>query len=226
MTDTTVTTEAPKPIEAPLANSSEARQTDGTLKDQTQTTTPSAESTEPKPTDKPASGAPETYAAFTAPEGQTLNADLVKEATGLFKELNLTQDQAQKLVDFYGKDVIAKNGAPQKAFDTMVDGWYKDTVANPDLGANGEVRKDVIENIGRLKATLGNADKINAFNEIMNLSGLGNHPVMVAALNSWSKLVVEGKHVQGNGPSSEGQKAPGAPERPSVAKAMYPNLPG
>lgn len=54
-----------------------------------------------KPTDegKPAAGAPEKYADFTVPEGVTLEATTLEEVTTLAKELNLTQEQAQKLVD-------------------------------------------------------------------------------------------------------------------------------
>src|SRR5258708_4608855 len=46
-------------------------------------------------------GAPETYADFKVPDGYTLDADVAKEATTIFKALNLGQDQAQQLVDFY-----------------------------------------------------------------------------------------------------------------------------
>jgi len=48
-------------------------------------------------------GAPESYEAFTVPEGFQLDNDRVTEASSIFKELNLTQSKAQKLIDAYCK---------------------------------------------------------------------------------------------------------------------------
>ena len=55
--------------------------------------------------DEPAKpeGAPETYEAFTVPEGFQMDDGRMTEASTLFKELNLTQGNAQKLIDAYCK---------------------------------------------------------------------------------------------------------------------------
>lgn len=236
MSDTTIIPDAPPvlnlPPTPPLPNTPEARLPDGTIKDQSLITTPTPETT---PTDKtpepPKEGepkapvVPETYSDFKVPEGVTLKPDALKEASGIFKELRLTQEQAQKLVDFYGKDIKATVDAPQATFNTMVDGWKADVLKDPSLASGDGLRTDVKENIGKLKATLGPASEIAAFDQLMNMSGLGNNPVIVKALNAWGKALGEGKHVAGGGPSPLGQKAPGAAERPSVAAAMFPNLP-
>jgi hypothetical protein len=228
MSDTTVTTEAPVldlPKEPVLNNSTEARLPDGTLKDQSTslagtTTTP----TEPKtPEGEVKPVVPEAYADFKLADGQTLNPDTLKEASAVFKELGLTQDQAQKLVDFYGKDMTKTLGAPQTAFNDMVSGWRADVLKDSTLASGDGLRTDVRENIGKLKASLP-ADQRASFDEVMNLSGLGNHPTIVKALNSWGKSLSEGKHVAGNGPSPEGQKAPGSKGPVNIAKAMFPNL--
>src|SRR6266850_2111484 len=126
MTDTTVTTDPPQ------GNQPAARETDGTLKDQNpspETTTPTPEKKpegqsfltqippkeepkpepkegDPKPEDKPkepAEGAPEKYADFKVPDGFKFDPTALTEAQATFKELNLTKDQAQKLVDTYAK---------------------------------------------------------------------------------------------------------------------------
>jgi hypothetical protein len=230
MSDTTVTTEAPiltLPPEAPLQNSPEARTPDGTLKDQTTltgetTTTP----TEPKTPSTTESKATDTYADFKLPDGVAVNADVLKDATTIFKELNLPQDAAQKLVDLYVKDQKSASEAPQNAFKEMTAGWRNDVLKDPNLSSGDGLRPDVNENIGKLKASLGDKAAIDKFNEVMNMSGLGNHPAIVSALNTWGKALSEGKHVEGKGPSPLGQRDPAKPERPSAAKAMFPNLPG
>ena len=53
--------------------------------------------------DKAPDGAPETYEAFTMPEGFSFDEGRMNETTALFKELNLSQGNAQKLIDAYCK---------------------------------------------------------------------------------------------------------------------------
>jgi len=59
----------------------------------------------------------------------------------------------------------------------------------------------------------------------MNTTGVGDHPAFVRALNKFGQLFGEGKFVNGGGPSPHGQKAPGAPDKPSPAQALFPKLP-
>jgi hypothetical protein len=59
----------------------------------------------------------------------------------------------------------------------------------------------------------------------MNTTGMGDHPAIVRGLYELSKLVNEGTHVTGGAPSPHGQSKTGTSNRPSIAGAMYPNLP-
>ncbi|MGO8944260.1 MAG: hypothetical protein ACLQJ7_11380, partial [Syntrophobacteraceae bacterium] len=65
----------------------------------------------PKP---PVAKAPSEYAEFTIPEGTTLDEQTATEFKGLAKELDLTQEQAQKLLDFGGGKLRAQIEAPYK----------------------------------------------------------------------------------------------------------------
>lgn len=233
MSDTTVTTDPPVldlPPNPTQGNDPTARTLTGEIKDQstpqeaTSTTTPTDKTpAEPKDPAAPAV-VPETYADFTLPEGLAIDPEVLKEATGIFKELGLTQDSAQKLVALYGKDVAKITSGPQTEFKSLVDGWRTDVLADKSLATGTELRADVSENIGKLKASLPAEDR-KSFDNLMNMSGLGNHPTIVKALNAWGANLSEGKHVAGNGPSPLGQKSPDAPKKPSVAQAMFPNLP-
>lgn len=73
---------------------------------------------EPKK-DEPAKpeGAPESYEAFTVPEGFQMDEGRMTEASTLFKELNLTQAQAQKAIDVYCK--LAKDQETAQANQLM-----------------------------------------------------------------------------------------------------------
>ena len=204
MTDETLTTTTET-----MGNSPEARTSDGTIVDQAAT-----------PPATPPAGAPEAYTNFTAPEGTTLDAATISEAAPIFKELGLSQEQAQKLVDFYSTKTGKINSDLSKAVDDMRAGWRNAVMADKDLGPKIDQVK--IE-LGRAKDRLP-AQVRSAFDEALNITGLGDHPAIVKGFYEMAKLVNEGTHVTGGGPSAEGQTAPGKSNRPTLAGALYPNL--
>lgn len=86
------------------------------------------------PTDAEPSGAPETYEAFTPPEGVTIDEAALAKATPVFKELGLSQANAQKLVDLFAE-------TQQQAVQSQVDGftqlkkdWVAEIKADPEFG--------------------------------------------------------------------------------------------
>src|SRR5262245_60440079 len=58
-------------------------------------------------------GAPEKY-EFKAPEGVTLDTGLVNDFTPLAKELGMSQDAAQKVVDLYASKVLPRLATAQQ----------------------------------------------------------------------------------------------------------------
>jgi len=249
MTDVTVTNEPPQ------GNQPEAREPNGTLKDQSsptttptppETKTPSTDEgksflngkTEPKvepkadepkldadgkpivekKEDAPA-GAPEKYADFKVPDGFKFDDKALAEATATFKELGLTQDQAQKLVDVYGKTGREAAEAPYKAWATTQKEWLTDI--NDRFGSKAEtVRTDISKAIdSALPPSLA-----KSFRSALDLTGAGSNPDVVEALSIMFKPFVEAGSLKPGGVSPEANKAPGQPSRPSVAEAMYPHL--
>lgn len=228
-------------------NTLEARTTDGTLKDQATPTTTAetkpasteAEGTtlltegdkkpevEAKPEDKKpnAKGVPEKY-EFKAPEGYTYTPESIEKATGLFKEVGLTQDQASKLMDMYAGEVLeARKGfeeAGAKAIKDMNDQWIAETKADKDIGNK---LPEVKTTIAKALDSLGDAGLVKAFRETMDATGIGNNPHFVKAFYRLAQSVTEGAHVAGRGPSEHGQSKNGLATKPTAAQSMYPNLP-
>jgi len=198
-----------------MANSPEARTTTGEIIDQA--APPPAETTTPEST-----GAPETYADFKLPEGATLDSTVLAEAAPIFKELNLSQDQAQKLVDIYTKNSAASLESATKAVTKMRTDWIDAARADKDIGSVLDTK--VLPSISKAIASLPEADA-SAFREAMNFTGAGDHPAVIKALYHFAQKVNEGTHVTGGNPSPHGQSAKGASSRPTLATAMYPNLP-
>lgn len=166
-----------------------------------------------------AAKAPDKY-EFKVPEGFELDETVSKEASDLFKSMNLPQAAAQSLVDFYIKQTQAAVDAPLRMVQEQNDRWIDEVKADKDLGPKiAQVRTTIS------KAIDGLGDPILAkdFRTAMDFTGAGNHPAFIKALYKLAQQVTEGGHVRGNGPSPGGQENPkGAPK--DAAHALYPNL--
>lgn len=194
----------------------------GSEKDQTQEGKKPEEG-EKKADDKKAEGPPEKY-EFKAPEGYELNEKVVEEATAIFKDLNLSQEQANKLFDFYAKQITAVSEAPFDTYENMRADWRKEAGADKEIGDGAEgLKPEVRAAISKSIDALG-PDLAKAFRTAMDLTGVGDNPTFVKAINAWSKFITEGRHVNGGSPSKAGQVPPGQAQK-SAASTLFPNLP-
>lgn len=240
----------PVPTPTPLPNDQAARSPTGEILEPSQiaapppapkapdgtpapTSTPPTGQEPPKAPDAqkppaPAAGAPEAYTDFTAPEGYTLDKAAIDAATPIFKELGLSQDQAQKLVAFHASQMIEAAKAPQATYEATRTEWQTAVKSDPELTAavsGGKTGLEAVKlDISRALNGLGDAKLASEFKAAMDLTGAGDHPAFVKTLWKLASFVTEGTNVPGGGPSPHGQRAPGSAERPSAAAALYPNL--
>lgn len=162
--------------------------------------------------------APEKYADWKLPEGYALDATAAAEAAPLFKELGLSQEQGQKLVDFYSKNMLASTKANDEAFAAArkewVDSLKSDPVLGKELAPGGKVRTTVNSALESLQ----NPKLVTDFKEAMDQSGMGDNPAFVRVIYALASKLTEGTYVQGQ-PTNSGKG------RPSPAAAIFPNLP-
>ena len=240
--------------EAPLMNDEAARSTTGEILDQatvtetkpatsttteTPATTPSTTTTETKSAEtKPTEGekkpdapaVPEKY-EFKAPENYTLDPKLLETVTPLFKELGLTNEQAQKLVDIQIAREIAATRAPQDTYEATRTKWQAETTSHPDIKNlvdkdSGKTGIDAVKIVmGRALNAIGDPALATEFKAAMDLTGAGDNPAFVRTFLKLADFVTEGKHVAGKGPSIAGQREPGKTALPTAAQALYPGLP-
>ena len=204
--------------ETPLANDPAARTETGEIIDRSKPTEPAGNPAEPKPESV---GAPEAYADFSIPEGHTLDAATIESATPIFRELGLSQDQAQKLVDFYSAKIGEINSQNEGFMEQMRTEWRNQLSADKEIGGKLDaVKVDIGRALDRIPAEVR-----TAYKEAMDLTGAGDNPAIIKAMYSLAQLVNEGTPVRGDNPSPHGQSRTGVETRPSAASAMYPNLP-
>lgn len=183
-----------------------------------------AKSEEPKAEDKPKApeGAPEKY-EFVAPEGYELDKKLTDEAAKVFKELNIPQAAAQRLVDFYSKNAIDSSQAALQSFKDMRAGWVSEAKKLPEIGPELGQGGKVVTAVGRMLDQIGDAKLANDFRQAMDLTGAGDHPAFIQVMYRLAQKLGEGSPITGRGPSPHGQVAPGQ-QRRTAAQEIYPNL--
>ena len=160
--------------------------------------------------EKPIEGAPEEYADFTVPENMALDETALEEFKPLAKELNLNQEQAQKLVDIASKMNQQFRTRQLEAWQATQDSWQKAAKADKEYG--GDKFKENAEAARRVINTFGTPE----FKQFLNDYGLGNHPEAVRMFVRISKALKEDSLVV-SGNQTHKQE--------SFAKRLYPNLP-
>jgi hypothetical protein len=206
--------------------------TDGqtTQSDQSQASTtllteekkPEAEPKAEEKTEKTETKAPEKY-EYKLPEGLTLNDEVRTKADTMFKDMGLSNDQAQSLVNFYGEQIAAVANAPVEAYKTLTSEWRTEAESHPDLRGKLGPGQEINVRISKALDALGDSKLVSDFKQTMDLTGVGNHSAFIRVLDRFAQKVTEGTHVAGNGPSKDGQSARPA-AAPTAAAAMWPNL--
>jgi len=117
---------------------------------------------------------PEKYADFTVPEGMEIDQELLGEANPLFKELELSQVKAQKVIDLYASKILP--AIMKKQADTWtatVDGWKASLKTDKEIG--GDKYDASMKDALRVVNTLGTPELKKLFNDY----SLGDHPEIV-----------------------------------------------
>jgi len=161
---------------------------------------------------------PETYEEFKVPEGYTLDKAAIEKASPLFKELNLTQDQAQKLVDFYATEQKAAIDKPYQDYQAI-----RKAEVDKVKAEYGTRLPEVRATIGRALNSLGlPTDVVKGFRDTMDNTGAGDFLPFVKVFEAMARKISEGRPVMGRGPAPVAN--PNA-KPATAAQALFPNLP-
>lgn len=138
--------------------------------------------------------APEHYVLKNA-NGEDVEPQELEMMSRMFKDVNLSQEQAQKLYSAYEKEQGSFIEQSQKEFNKMRDDWFNQTISDPQIGG---------QNIGQTKLCIkrvmqqcGNKE----LSEFLNKTGLGFNPAMVRFMTKVGELLGNDNHfVQGQAP--------------------------
>lgn len=192
--------EATATTSTPSNDAGDANKTDSTAATPDSTASTDAGAQDTKPTEPVV---PESY-ELQMPEGIELDKASAEEFTAIAKELKLDQATAQKLAD-----VAAKQAQRQvEAHTKLVESWVEQVKSDKDIGGD-----KLEENLGiarKALETFGTPE----LRDVLNASGLGNHPEVIRAFLKAGKAISEDRFVQGS--------PKGADSDP--AKKLFPNM--
>jgi hypothetical protein len=142
-------------------------------------------------------GVPDAYElklTSVAEDGTETSIDmdpvLVEEATPIFKELGLSNEQANKLTGLMPKVQEQLFKAQNDEFAKVRADWAKEAQADPEIGGKNWTETQRLA-ARALDHFTGPADDKNEFRKLLNDSGLGNHPVMIRAFRKIGEAIAE-----------------------------------
>lgn len=150
-------------------------------------------------------GAPETY-EFAAPDGQQFDPAVVEQFADVARELNLTQEAAQKVLDKMAP-VIASRQAEQ--VQAAREQWATDAKADKEYGGD-----KLSENLSMAKKAM-DGFATPELRTLLNESGLGNHPEVIRVFVRVGKAMSEDSFVAGSKDPTAGKG--------HDPKRLYPN---
>ena len=178
---------------------------------------PAEDTAEPKPTDDQGGqtedpAPPPSFEPFVVPEGVQLDNDKVSEFTNILSELELNgkvdhalvQAFGQKMVDFHVNElkqtVENLNKLYQLNWQKTQNEWKESFLKDPELG--GARANTTLDAANRFIRTHGGTlEQQKEFRELMNKSGLGNHPTMIRILANAARNLREGQPLQAPKPA-------------------------
>lgn len=204
MTDAVAAPEAPaKTDSAPTAANNKGVEAAGSLLGgeapaEGKTLLDGGEAPKDAPVAKQQSKAPEKYDTFKLPEGLTLDPVMSDEFVGVAKKLDLSQADAQVLVDLQAKYVQEQQKAVMTNYQRTVEEWKKASIQ-----ALGAEYKTEIGVAAKALERFGSPE----LRQLLNETGLGNHPEMIKFALKIGKAVsedgfVEGKRTDGSAKSA------------------------
>jgi len=149
-------------------------------------------------------GAPEEYSEFEVPEEYGINDETLTDYQSWAKENNLTQDQAQAGVNM----VTKMQEAQVSQWVEQQKAWVDDAKKDAEIG--GEKFDQNVSVAVKARDSFGTSE----FSEMLDTSGLGNHPEMIRFLNRVGKAISEDRVIVSG--ANAGQR--------SQESVLYPSM--
>ncbi len=145
---------------------------------------------------------------ITVPQGIDAKDPVVGAFAAAAAETGVSPQAAQRLVDAAAPEVVKVMTAPYQAWKDLQENWQNEVRNDPEIGG-AKFDRVVLPTIARAMDRYGDP----GLREALATTGAGNNPAIIRTLYTLSRMVTEGRLVQGN-PVQSGK---------SAAERMYPS---
>ena len=144
--------------------------------------------------------APDEY-DFTdvLPEGMEMDQGLADAVSPVFKDLGLSQEQANKLVEVYAGAMQEQAQASADAAKELVSGWKDTAKQDKEIGLNNW--KDSVDAANAAIRTFGTPELVQ---DVMIGQGMGNHPEVIRMFSRIGKAIADDSLVTGEATDTSG----------------------
>lgn len=150
------------------------------------------------PKDEKPAAAPEKYEFKHPQEGQQYDAKVTEAFSAVAKELNLSQEAAQSVMDKMSPVIAARQ---QEALTAARQEWREASKADKEFGG-----EKLAENLGLAKKAI-DAYATPELKSLLEESGLGNNPEVVRLFYRVGKSMSEDGFVVGRGTATQPKDA-------------------
>jgi hypothetical protein len=144
---------------------------------------------------KEVEGAPDAY-ELKASEGRQFDPQVLEAYTEVARELNLSNDNAQKLLDKVAPIMAERQ---QAQLDAIRSDWEQSSKADKEFGG-----ERLTENLGIAKKAL-DAFGTDELKSLLKESGLGNNPEVIRFMYRAGQNISEDKFIGGQAPPASGK---------------------
>lgn len=161
--------------------------------------------------DQESSKVPEKY-EFKSPEGQEFDTEVIGAFSEVAKELGLSQDDAQKVVDKMAAKLAERQ---QGTIESIHNEWVESAKVDKEFGGD-----KLNENLATAKKAL---DQFGTpeLRTLLNESGLGNNPEVIRFMYRAGKAISEDGYVGAS--QGAGSVKPAPKDFVGYANALYSN---
>lgn len=152
------------------------------------------------------------------PEGVQLDQDLLTSAVPLLREAGVSSEQAEKLIPFVTQVQERYHQANLDELSALTKTWVQEAKADPEIG--GKNWKETGRLAGVALKAGGTAEAVREAQELLNESGLGNHPAMIRLFRNMGAAIESLR-----GKEKEPVAGTWQDENQRHQRAIYPNDP-
>ncbi len=130
---------------------------------------------------------------FKLPEGMTVQAETMGQFTELLQAHNIAPDVGQGLLDRHIAEMqryatsVAED--QQRVWRETVADWRTQSQNDAEIGGKGF--KTSMAEVAQVRDLLFQGDELKQFNQFLDATGVGNHPLMLKAFKRISKFMNE-----------------------------------